>query len=184
MNTVEPIRDRAKIDQMKNNLKSQKDKYYIMFVIGINTGLRISDLRMLRVKDVLGKEHINIREQKTGKQKRFLINSMLQEEIQAYVSKNGKTEEEYLIQSQKGENKPLSRGQAYNILHHAARKCGITDCIGTHTMRKTFGYWYYKQYQDIAMLQDIFNHSSPSVTMRYIGINEDIKDSTLRNFYL
>lgn len=101
--------------------------------------------------------------------------------------RTGKTEEENLIQSQKGKNRPLSRGQAYHALHHASRKCGITDCIGTHTMRKTFGYWRYKQYQDIAMLQDIFNHSSPSVTMRYIGINEEIRDSTLstlRKFYL
>ncbi|MEG1009339.1 MAG: site-specific integrase, partial [Clostridia bacterium] len=53
-----------------------------------------------------------------------------------------------------------------------------------HTMRKTFGYWHYQIYKDIAILQDIFNHSSPSITLRYIGINDDIKDKTIENFYL
>jgi hypothetical protein len=51
-------------------------------------------------------------------------------------------------------------------------------------MRKTFGYWYYKQYKDMAILQDIFNHSAPSVTLRYIGINDDVKDDTLKDFFL
>lgn len=56
--------------------------------------------------------------------------------------------------------------------------------VGTHTLRKTFGYWHYKQYKDVAILQDIFNHSAPSITLRYIGINDDVKDNTIENFYL
>ena len=45
--------------------------------------------------------------------------------------------------------------------------------LGTHSLRKTFGYHYYQKTNDIAILQDIFNHSDPAITLRYIGINED-----------
>lgn len=71
--------------------------------------------------------------------------------------------------------------QACKILNNVAKKCGLQE-IGTHTMRKTFGYWHYKQYKDVAILQDIFNHSPPSITLRYIGITDDIKDKTIENF--
>lgn len=93
------------------------------------------------------------------------------------------SDEEYLFQSRKGENKPISRVQAYRILNSAAEYVGLQE-VGTHTLRKTFGYWHYNQNKDVALLQQIFNHSSPSVTLRYIGINEDIKDKSIENFYL
>ena len=49
-------------------------------------------------------------------------------------------------------------------------------------MRKTFGYHYYKQTKDIATLQKIYNHSSPSITLRYIGIVQDEIDKAFDNF--
>ncbi len=51
-------------------------------------------------------------------------------------------------------------------------------------MRKTFGYWHYQQFKDVAILQDIFNHSAPSITLRYIGITDDNKDETIKDFFL
>lgn len=51
-------------------------------------------------------------------------------------------------------------------------------------MRKTFGYFHYKQYKDVAILQEIFNHSAPSVTLRYIGINQDEIDDSYRKVSL
>lgn len=184
MNKVEPLRDPEQIEKMKEALRKKGEKYYMMFVIGINTGLRISDIQKLKVSDVLGQDHMQIREKKTDKFKRQLINGKLQKEIADYIDRTGKGPGDYLITSQKGKNQPLSRVQAYHVLNQAAQECGIQDRIGTHTMRKTFGYWHYKRYHDIAILQDIFNHSSPSVTLRYIGINDDIKDKTLQDFYI
>jgi integrase len=67
---------------------------------------------------------------------------------------------------------PITRVQAYRILNRAARDCGL-DEIGTHTLRKTFGYHFYKANQNVVMLQQLFNHSSPSITLRYIGITQD-----------
>jgi integrase len=181
MKLVQPIRDREKLEEMKMELLKIGYKNYLMFVIGINTGLRISDILQLTVKDLKDKTHIKIVEQKTNKIKRFLVNSSLKVEIDKYI--NTMSDEEYLFQSRKGENKPISRVQAYRILNSAAEHIGLQE-IGTHTLRKTFGYWHYKQYKDVALLQEIFNHSSPSVTLRYIGINEDIKDRSIENFYL
>ena len=58
---------------------------------------------------------------------------------------------------------------------------GLKD-IGTHTMRKSFGYHHYQQFKDVALLQAILNHSSPSITMDYIGVNQDNIDISYRNF--
>lgn len=183
MNTVQPIRDPKLIEAMKEKLKARNEKYYIMFICGINIGLRVSDVLKLKVSDIMGRSHILINEQKTGKTKRFLINEKLLCVLERYIKDNGFILDDYLVQSRKGENRPITRVQAYRIINEIGKDLGIQE-IGTHTMRKTFGYWHYKQYKDIAILQDIFNHSAPSITLRYIGINDDMKDETLKNFYL
>ena len=77
-----------------------------------------------------------------------------------------------------GGAKPITRQQAYKILNDAAGKFGV-ERIGTHTLRKTFGYHFYQQTKDIATLKEIFNHSDISITFRYIGINQDIKDEKM-----
>lgn len=181
MDFVQPIRDRDKIQEMKNELLKSGYRNYMLFNIGINTGLRVSDILSLKVGDVKYKTHIIIKEKKTRKNKRFLINSNLRMDIDKYIY--NMNDFEFLFKSQKGTNSPITRIQAYRILNSAAIKCSIKE-VGTHTMRKTFGYWHYKQYKDIAILQDIFNHSAPSITLRYIGINDDMKDKTIENFYL
>lgn len=181
MKEVQPIRDKNKIEEMKSELLKKGSRDYMIFVLGINTGLRISDLLNLKVEDVKNKSHITLIEQKTGKTKRFMVNGQLRRDIDKYINNMG--DGEYLFQSQKGNNKPISRVQAYRILNGAASSIGL-DEIGTHTLRKTFGYWHYKQYKDVALLQDLFNHSAPSVTLIYIGINQDIMDKTIEGFYL
>ena len=77
----------------------------------------------------------------------------------------------------------IGRVQAYRILNKAAAEVGLIE-IGTHTLRKTFGYHFYKRYKDVALLQEIFNHSAPSITLRYIGINQDIIDEAVGGFHL
>ncbi len=181
MKTVQPIREKEKIEQMKMELLKSGLRDYMLFVIGINTGLRISDILNLKVEDVKDNTHIVIKEKKNGKNKRFLINNSLKTELDKYI--HGMGNNEYLFQSRKGTNKSISRVQAYRVLNKAAETVGIKE-IGTHTLRKTFGYWHYKVYKDVALLQALFNHSAPSVTLRYIGINQDIMDKTIEGFYL
>ncbi len=181
MNKVEPIRSKEKIEKMKTELIKRGYRDYLLFVMGINTGLRISELLRLKVKDVKNKSHIILKENKTDKRKKFLINSHLKEDLEKFIT--GMQSEEFLFQSQKGDNKPISRVQAYRILNAAAEKAGIEN-VGTHTLRKTFGYFHYMEYRDVALLQELFNHSSPSITLDYIGINQDNMDRTIEDFYL
>ena len=178
---MEPIRDPSKIEQMKTELLKSGYRDYMLFVFGINTGLRISDILKLKVKDVKNKTHIILNEQKTSKDKTFLINSQLKQDIDKYIE--GMEDHEYLFQSQKGDNKPISRVQAYRVLKAAAKEVDL-EKVGTHTLRKTFGYHHYQQNQDVAILQKLFNHSSPSVTLEYIGINQDMLDKSMESFYL
>lgn len=181
MNRVEPIRSVEKIKQMKSLLLKQNFRDYLLFNFGINTGFRISDILDLKVKDVKDKTHIEITEQKTNKSKKQMINGQLKQDIDRYIQ--DMEDEEYLFQSRKGENEPISRVQAYRVLKKAANKLGLKK-IGTHTLRKTFGYHHYQRNKDVAMLQQLFNHSSPSVTLDYIGISQDEQDASMKNFYL
>ena len=88
-----------------------------------------------------------------------------------------------LFPSRKG-GTPISRIQAYRIINEAARIAKIKDQIGTHTMRKTFGYWAYKQGADISVIQKLLNHSSPGITLRYIGITQEQLDEVVLNLNL
>ena len=181
MNFVQPIRDKKKIQDIKNELLRGSYRDFLLFVIGINTGLRISDILRLRTIDVRDRTHIVIQEQKTSKEKRAYINGNLKREIDFYIDRMG--DGEYLFRSREGVNKPMTRVRAYQILNTAAKNVGI-DEVGTHTLRKTFGYWHYQQNRDVALLQELFNHSAPSVTLKYIGINQDIMDKSIENFFL
>jgi integrase len=73
---------------------------------------------------------------------------------------------------------------AYYIIKNACEEAGIEERVGTHTMRKTFGYHHYQRFKDVAMLQKMFNHSSPQITLRYIGIEQDQIDESYSNFIL
>lgn len=182
MNTVEPIREEKKIRAMKAILKDNSIRNFMLFTLGINTGLRISDLRKLRIMDVVTekgkiKDSIYIREKKTGKEKTFVINKSAREAIKEYLDSLSTYDSSwYLFKSKKGKNAPITRVQAYDILNAAAQMVGIKDKIGCHTLRKTFGYHARMRGTPIEKLQKIFNHSAPSITMRYIGITQDELD--------
>lgn len=186
---VEPLRTGTEIEEMKLAIKRGNkgtpkrpelaSRDLLIFLIGINTGLRVNDLVRLKVSDVKDKAMLSMREGKTNKQREINV-AMLHDEIQAYIQ--DKSVDAYLFTSQKG-NKGISTTQVYRILNDAADYLGRND-IGTHTMRKTFGYHHYKQFKDVAILQEIFNHAAPYITKKYIGIRQDEINESLRNFRL
>jgi integrase len=178
---VQPLRDKQQIEDMKWSLRKWcGERDYILFLIGINTGLRVSDLLKLKVGDVRRKKKIVIQEGKTKKARTINLTNIY-DEIQEYIK--GKKNDEWLFPSRKGD-KPITPTQAYRQLNKAAEMVDITEGIGTHTMRKTFGYWFYKQTKNIAALQEILNHSHPAITMRYIGITQEEIDKELEDFVL
>ena len=180
MGTVEPIRNISDIRKIENILAKQSERNLLFFTIGTNCGLRISDILRLNVGDVKNKTHIQIIEKKTGKFKKFLINSKLKPMFEEYTKDRKLTEPLFLTVF----GNRLERIAAYNIIKDACQKAGLDEKVGTHTLRKTFGYHHYQKNEDVAMLQKIFNHSTPQITLRYIGIDQDEIDQSYENFVL
>lgn len=179
MNYVEPIRDAETVKDIGDYLKDKSYKLYIMYLMGIYSGLRISDILSLKIRDVKGKSEVKIREKKTGKEKIFPINSELSEVIKDYCK--DKKPWEYLIPNQRQPSKAISREYAYRIIKEAGMKFGL-EHLGTHTMRKTFGYHFYLQTKDIVLLMKILNHNDQSKTLRYIGIEQTTINEAMRRF--
>ncbi|MFD2628801.1 site-specific integrase [Oceanobacillus kapialis] len=179
MNIVQPIRDYEKLEELKRRLKQKNDRDYILVMIGLYTALRISDILRIRVEDVK-KDYITMREKKTSKFRRIYLNADLKKALKDYIQ--DKEPHEYLIRSREGTNKPITRVRAYGVLKDIAEEVGL-ESIGTHSLRKTFGYWAYKDTKDVAALQKLFNHSYPEETLRYIGIEQDGVDLLLKNAY-
>lgn len=181
MELVEPVRSEKQIKGMANYLRGKSERDYTLFILGINSGLRISDLLKLTVDDVAVRDRISIKEDKTGKSKDFPLSDLCKKIIKDYLK--NQNPEYWLFPSRKGD-KPISRVQAYRILNEASQNVGIKEQIGTHSLRKTFGYWAYKQGVDITRIQYLLNHSAPSVTLRYIGITRDELDEVYINLNL
>ena len=180
MNIVEPLRSKKTLKKIETILKKQSLRNLLIFLLGTNCGLRISDILNLNVGDVRNKAYINIIEQKTGKPKRFPINTKLKPLFDTFTKGRNANEPLFLSVF----NNRMERTQCYRIINNACKKAGLDCKIGTHTLRKTFGYHHYQQFKDVVVLQKIFNHYSPQTTLRYIGIDQDMIDKSYMNFIL
>lgn len=187
MEKVQPIRDQKKIDAMKKILESSP-RDSLLFTLGINSGLRISDLLKLQISDIwhgsAPAEQIEVREKKTKKTKLFRVAENPKKAIKKYMLQlqDPKPSDPVFCsrKTKAGVLQPITRQQAYNIINDAAQYVGITDRIGTHTLRKTFGYHAFKKGADLAYIQKLFNHSSQTITLEYIGITqENLDDITI-----
>ncbi|GAE43337.1 putative recombinase [Bacillus mycoides NBRC 101238 = DSM 11821] len=112
---------------------------------------------------------MKIKEGKTKKERMINLTSVL-DEVYSYAKT---LESTWLFASRKGEQ-PISKIQTYRQLQKNGDFADI-EFIGTHTMRKTFRYWFYKQTKDSAILQGILNHTTQQITLKYIGINKEKK---------
>lgn len=179
---VKPIKDKEVLKNFASELLRNKhgQRDYTIFVFGVFTGLRISDILNLKVNDVKGKLKTDIIEKKTGK-KRTLNLMQLTNQIIIYLDEEHDGQSEWLFPSPRDNTKHLATHQFYKIMQKTAESLNL-DYIGTHSLRKTFGYSYYKKTKDLTSLMKILNHSSQSVTLRYIGIEEEELQSSLDNF--
>src|SRR5699024_687026 len=170
---VQPLRDKNDIELMKDTLREKHtERDYVMFLIGINTGLRVSDILALKTEQILNlqtkkNKHLIIEEGKTKKPRTISFKNIYDDVINYAKEVNS----EWLFPSRQG-TKAISTTQAYRVLRKAAWWNDI-DSVGTHTMRKTFGYHLYKATKDVAMVQSLLNHSDPETTLRYIGITDE-----------
>ena len=144
MEFVQPIRDKKKINTMKKILLAKNVRDYCLFTLGINSGLRISDLLQLQIRDIIDetgnlRDRITLREKKTNKNKDFPISDIARKAIKDYLETRifEGNEPFFLSKKQHHGKASLQRDQAYKIINNAAREIGITEKIGTHTLRKT-----------------------------------------------
>lgn len=161
----------------------------MMFLIGINLGIRASDLCGLKYSffmndDGTYKESYSLQPKKTKKHKKFVklyFNSVVKKAIADYIKEYPiKNVDEYLFKSRKGDSF-IGEPTLWDIMNKAAIEAGIKQNIGSHSLRKTFGYHVWHNAEDkekaLVMLMAIFNHSSVATTKKYIGIlDEEIED--------
>jgi integrase len=172
MGWVSPIKDDATLEKFKKALREVDDKYYIMFELGIGTGLLLQDILKLKNKDVYKKDEISVIIGARKMERTYQIPAELQTIINNYVE--GKDMDAYLILGHSSSKAPLSREQAYRVFKNVGRTLGLST-IGAQTMRKTFAWRYYKSTGDITYIQQLFNHASPSITYRYIGEKPNVQ---------
>ncbi|WP_435923493.1 tyrosine-type recombinase/integrase [Paenibacillus sp. DYY-L-2] len=175
MEYVNPIRDIETIQAMKEELRKHSVRDLLLFVLGINTGISLIDLLNLTVQDVWdgqnAKQFLYIKDERTGEEQAFYLNGKIGDILSEYLSTIDWKPEDYLFKSKK-DCRPITRQQAYRIINHSAREIGISEKIGTHTLRKTFGYHAYYKGVAISILKSILHHHSTAETLKYLGIDK------------
>jgi integrase len=188
MKFVQPIRDKKKLEAMKKILLAESPRNHLLFILGINTGLRISDILQFKVKDLVNergkpRDFHAVKEKKTGKWRRFPFGKNVKKAIELYMKTYDVEPEDWVFKSRKGDG-PIDRRHAWRILSETAQMVGIDEAIGTHSLRKTFGYHAYKSGVDLSMIQYLLNHSSQRETLRYIGITDEEAEDVVINLNL
>ncbi len=177
MKAVEPIRDPKQINTMKKYLRGKNIRDYALFVVGINVALRISDLLELKWGDVLDGKNFRViilKEGKTHKIRNIKLNRTSKKALEELLETlDTYCMEDYIFKSREGNNEPITRQQAFYILRDAAKAVGIKEKVGTHTLRKTWGYHAWKAGYNPALIMETLNHNSLGVTKRYLGIRQD-----------
>ncbi|MBA7491702.1 Tyrosine recombinase XerC [subsurface metagenome] len=180
MNTVEPIKNKKKILAIKRNLKEESNpRNYLLFVMGINTALRISDLLSLKIGEVIDskgdiKTYLFVKERKTKRQAKIYINDTVKEALNYYLDKlKGIDPDSYLFKSERS-NKRLDRVRTWGLIQKWTRRVNLEgERYGTHTLRKTWGYQARIQGVSIEQISEKLGHKSVTVTRRYIGISQE-----------
>ena len=178
------------IEEADSNVKRQiACRNKLLFLIGMNIGIRGSDLRTLKWSfffdqdddgELKFKRFYTLQPMKQRKQKKFVklyFNQTVQTAIKNYIVEYPiENLDDYLFFSRKGDE-PITVQGLWGIIKGTAIEAGIKQNIGSHSLRKSFGFWCWHESEDknkaLVILQQLFNHSSTQITARYIGILDD-----------
>lgn len=194
MNRVYPIeKEKVKVmrSKMSKDTYAKRNQFLFDFMLGIP--LRVSDALSLKVEDVRGKEILIITPSKSkrkdkegvkssGKKIEYDIHFMLQQKIREFTK--DMDDDEYLFQSQKGKNKPLSRQGAWEIIKKAAEQAGIKEPVGCHSTRKTHARQLLEKFDDLTFVMQQLGHSDPTSTMRYLHLTDEKRKERINSLNL
>lgn len=188
MKTTKPIKSIKDVESFKQYyLKRGEYRNYLLVSVCLNSALRISDVLALKWENVYNskarafKTHISLTEKKTGKRAEILINTAMLNAFGLYLGNSGMVEKRgFIFKSNNGGH--ITRMQAYRIIHAGGESIGLD--ISCHSLRKTFGYHAWKKGVPPVMLMKIYNHSTFSVTKRYLGIEQEDKDAVYESVSL
>jgi integrase len=178
-------------DQFKSLIsKLERDgeyKFCLLISVGVFTGLRVSDLLQLKFNQFIGTDFLNIIEKKTKKERRIKINSDLKDIVERIKIKMNIVDDEQFIFVNKYGTKPIDKSYVNVKLKDLFKKYDIhlEGNVSSHLFRKTLGNRALKlnnySNESIILLMELFNHSSPITTKRYLGVRnseiESIYDS-------
>lgn len=181
---VEPIKDVKHIKNIKK-LLADNARNRLLFIMGCNSGMRVQDLLGLRIRDVTGLklgDSISVKEKKTGKENVIVINKEIKTSLDEYLSEGNHLGEHFLFKSRKGRNYPLTTFRVTRLVKSWADAVGAKGNFGAHSLRKT---WTYQQRKEFGVSWEVLakrlNHSSPSITRRYLGIAAEEVTEILMN---
>ena len=179
---VEPIRHTKDIKNLKR-LLSDSPRDLLLFILGINTGLRVQDLLKLKVADLMDKavgDSLVVREQKTGKSNVIVINKEIKARFDEYVNALVPEADFYLFKSRKGVNYSLTTHAVTKLVKKWCAEINLQGNFGAHTLRKT---WCFQQRKAFGtsweLIAQRLNHSNPSVTRRYLGVQTEEVEQVL-----
>ena len=172
---VDPIR---KIQDIKSIIKllNDKPKEQLLFTLGVNNGLRTGDLLRLKVKhvkDLKTGDTFEITESKTGKKNVLIINKTVKKYLNNYLTYQELDDDKYLFFSQKQKDQPISIQHVNRLIKNWCKTINLKGNYGAHSLRKTWG--FIKRTRDgvgFEVIAKRFNHANPSITMRYLGIQD------------
>lgn len=173
MNEVQAVKTPAKIDRVEHLLAERGQVYADVWRVGLNLALRISDLLALKYTDVEG-DHLTLVERKTGKRRTIKINAAARAVIDRRRAEN--PHHVWVFQSDSNRsrrlNKPVSREVVARVFKQVGEGKSVGVRLGTHSMRKTRGWIMHTSGVPLEKIAKTLNHSSPAVTMRYIGLEQ------------
>lgn len=180
MKTVEAIKSRKQINQMKAYLKLHSLRDHSLFLLGVNTGIKLQELIHLRVSDITGsgQEIVEFLSLPHYCNTPIYLNASIRSALKKYIHEDSLVQTDYLFKSRKT-GEPITRQQAYRILNAAAKEAGIEEPVGMTTLRKTFGYHAYTKGIAISLIQKRLQHASPSETLQFIGVERGIENIKL-----
>ena len=194
MKKVDPIRSKKEILDMKVHfLKEQNVRNYLMFALGINSALRISDLLSIQVDEVRKengeiRERLDLREGKTNKEKKYKISYNAEQALKFYFKYINSERyfgheeiqpDDYLFASQDYPHTSIDRTWAWRKIKDTAQAVGISERISPHSLRKTWGYMARTESDlPISIIMEKLNHADEQTTLSYIGIiQEEVEEA-------